>query len=523
MKPTAADYTTLITQLDNLLQQGQLAGLIDHWLATSATGTLRTVATLLNKRGIEHFNHSNLSGALTCFTLALRAMPADAAALNNVATCLREQGRLADSSALYRKALELQPDFVAAHSNLLMNMHYQAGVTPAQLLDAHREWDRRHAQPLQPGFERPRPQGGPDKILRVGLVSGDLGDHPVGIFLVRYLENIDPRQVQFIAYAGGQRQGPLAERIRAAASAWHDIAELDDAALAAKVAADDIDIVIDLCGHTADSRLGVFARRPAPLQISWLGYPGDTGLAAIDYVIGDPFVLPLSLQPHCVARIAQLPDCFVCFDPPAAAPPVNPLPATQPGVVTFGCFSNPAKCGAEVISLWAEILRRLPQSRLLLKYKGFGDARCQQDFIAQFVALSITPDRLTFAGASPPADMFAAMQNVDLALDPFPFSGGLMTCLTLWMGVPVLTLPMETFASRQGLSFLTAIGIADTLATSRQDYVEKAVALAHDLPRLASIRQRLRPALAASRLCDGRQAALALQNLLRQVWRTACG
>ena len=446
MNAPSADDTqpkALLAQLDELLAAGQLAGVIDGWRAERAAELLRTAAALLNRRGMEHFAQDRLAAALTCFTLALRAEPTDAAALNNAATCLKEQGRLADSTALYRRAVELQPGFTAAHSNLLMNLQYQDGMTPARLAAAQREWDVRHAQPLRPAT-RPQTVRDPAKPLRIGLVSPDLGQHPVGIFLVRFLEGIDRAQFQFISYANGRREGLVADRIRAV-TVTHDVAMLDDTALAAQITADGIDILIDLCGHTAANRLGVFARQPAPVQIGWLGYPGDNGLTALDYVIGDPQVLPLTMQADCAARIAQLPDCFVCFDPPAAAPPVTPLPATMPGRVTFGYFGNPAKCGAAVIGLWAAILRRLPQARLRLKYKGFGDAACQQDFSARFAAHGIDPARLVFAGASPEAAMFTAIQAVDLALDPFPFTGGLMACLTLWLGVPVLTAARRHF------------------------------------------------------------------------------
>jgi predicted O-linked N-acetylglucosamine transferase (SPINDLY family) len=522
-------YAALIAQLDDWQRRGQLEEIIDHLRQQQAQtlssddgmNQLATVATLLNKRGIQLFNVNQISEALAYFVLALRARPDDAAALNNAGTCYKELGQLAESTRYYRRALDLHPGFTAAHSNLLMNMHYQSGIKPSMIAAAHRQWDRQYAQPLRK-FEYINSFADPERPLRIGLVSADLGQHPVGIFLVRYLENIDQEHFTFTIYADGNRQGPLSHRIRSAVSQWHDVRNLDDEALTGKIAEDHIDILIDLGGHTADNRLGVFVRKPAPLQMGWLGYPGDNGLSAMDYIIGDRFILPSSLQTHMSAKILNLPEVFVCFDPPADAPPVGHLPAVNAGKVTFGCFSNPAKCGEEVISLWCDILHRLPQSRLLLKYKGFGEAQCRQFFEQKFFALGVDASRLAFEGASSMPELFATMQTVDIALDPFPFAGGLMTCLTLWMGVPVLTWPGETFASRQGLSFYAAIGIDGMVAESRQDYVEKAVKLGNDLPRLTELRQKIRPAMAASPLCDGPEASQALQTILRRVWRDKC-
>ncbi|MDP9127474.1 MAG: glycosyltransferase, partial [Pseudomonadota bacterium] len=229
-----------------------------------------------------------------------------------------------------------------------------------------------------------------------------------------------------------------------------------------------------------------------------------------------------SLQAHCSAMIRHLPDSFVCFDPPLDAPPVMPTPAEASRQFTFGYFGNPAKCGSDVIKLWADILSRVPAARLLLKYKGFGDEACRLTFEKHFAAFGVEASRLRFEGASPIADLFGTMQQVDLALDPFPFAGGLMTCLTLWMGVPVVTWPGETFASRQGLSLLTTIGVENTVAASAEDYVQIAVTLAGDPPARNLLRQRLRPAMTSSPLCDGGRAGAALQKLLRDLWRERC-
>jgi predicted O-linked N-acetylglucosamine transferase (SPINDLY family) len=527
----SASHDALIDELTTLQRNGQLAEIIDHWKQSlNATppreemrAHLNKVAARLNSLGVALYNRGRFEEALNFYTLVLRAGEQYAPqVLNNVASCLKELGQLDKSSSAYRQAMDLQPSDTIVHSNLLFNMHYDSSVTPAALAAAHRQWDAKHGAGIHKPPSDYANDRQPERTLRVGLLSPDLGQHPVGIFIVRYLENTDRAQIAFSCYTTTHLEGPLTDRIRRAVAHWHDVKDMDDEALAQKIRADGIDILIDLSGHSANNRLGVVARKPAPVQISWLGYPGDSGLAAIDYVIGDPFVLPETMQPFSRAKILHLPHGFVCFDPPADVPPVTPLPASIPGAITFGCFHNPAKCGEDVIALWAGILRRLPESKLLFKYKGFGAPSTQKRFQEQFVAHGIDASRLEFQGESPLAQMYAEMNRVDLALDPFPFSGGLMTCYTLWMGVPVLTLPGESFASRQGIDFLSAIGITETIAANAQDYIDKAVTLAQDLPRLADLRKRLRPAMERSPLCDGKLAASDLQDLLRKVWRDWC-
>nr|MDP9128708.1 hypothetical protein [Pseudomonadota bacterium] len=304
--PQDNGYAALAERLDKLEEEGKLVAAIDYWKEQQSEGSpppwvdthLNHVATLLGQRGIQLFNASQSGQALKYFLLALRAKDNDRAALNNTATCLKELGRLDESTALYRRAVELSPDFVAAHSNLLMNLHYTAGVTPPMLAAAHKGWDERHGKILAPATPWPRATE-PERRLRLGFVSADLGEHPVGVFLVAYLENIDPSQFDVVVYADGQRRGRLTDRCRAAANYWHDVGGLNDEDLAQKIRGDRIDILIDLSGHSAGNRLAVFARKPAPVQVGWLGYPGDNGLSAMDYVIGDERVLPLSLQAHC--------------------------------------------------------------------------------------------------------------------------------------------------------------------------------------------------------------------------------
>ena len=293
--------------------------------------------------------------------------------------------------------------------------------------------------------------------------------------------------------------------------------------LAAQIRDDKIDVLFDLAGHTARNRMLAFVRKPAPIQITWIGYEGTTGLSAIDYLLADRCMVPEQAEVHFREKVLRLPDCYLCYDPPTHcagapdAPAVSGLPALRCGHVTFGSCNNLAKINAEVVAVWAEILRRVPLSRLLVKYRGLEDEAVRARYLDLFAAQGTAADRLEIEGWSPLRDLLARHDGIDVALDPFPFAGGVTTCHALWMGVPVVTWPGETFASRHALSYLSAIGLTETIAGSREEYVEIAVRLAADLPRLAAIRAGLRRQMAASPLCDGRRFARQFMELLRGI------
>jgi predicted O-linked N-acetylglucosamine transferase (SPINDLY family) len=351
----------------------------------------------------------------------------------------------------------------------------------------------------------------------VGFVSPDLGRHPVGYFLVRVLENLGQEQLQTICYSDRTVKDDLTDRLQAAATQWRDVIGMGDPQLAEQIRADRIDILFDLAGHTARNRLLVFARKPAPVQITWIGYEGTTGLAAMDYLLADRYVAPPESQAYFRERLLWMPDGYLCYEPPAAAPPARPLPAFDRGHVTFGSFSNLAKITPEVVAVWADILRRTATSRLVLKHQALSDAAVKRRYLGLFAAQGVDPQRLDLVTASSYAEYLAAYCELDIVLDPFPFSGSTTTCEALWMGVPVVTCPGATFASRHSLSHLSVLGVTETIGVDLNQYVERAVALAGDLPRLAALRAGLRQQMAASPLCDGRRFAANLAAVLRRV------
>ncbi|GGF22856.1 hypothetical protein GCM10011611_31160 [Aliidongia dinghuensis] len=491
--------------------------------------------------------------AIACYRLALQVTPDDAAAHHNLATALKRIHRLGDAVEEYRRALALAPDYAEASSGLGAALqaqghvaeavpHYERAlalqptfheplnhlmfalnalpnITSADLLAAARRWAAAWPTPAVEGRHANPPD--PDRPLRVGYVSPDLRHHPVGYFLTAVLGHHDPAAVEVHCYSNSRIDDDITQRIRAAAKGWRDIAGLDDAAAAALVRADGIDILVDLSGHMADHRLPLFQRRPAPVQATWLGFFCSTGLDAIDHIIGDPTIIPVEDEPCYSERVWRLPGCYLCFDGSTIDLPVAPLPAGETGPITFGCLNRRDKMSAPAIEAWAEILRRVPQSRLLLKTASFSDAATRADIIAAFARRDITGDRLVIEGATSRQRHLEAYQQVDLALDPFPYTGATTTAETLWMGVPLVTLRGRTFVGRVSASMLQAIGRPELIADTVEDYVERAVALAEDRPRLAALRRELRAATAAG-LGDGLGFARALEALYRAQWRTWC-
>ncbi len=457
----------------------------------------------------------NRDEAAACFRRALECRPDYAEAHNNLGNLFWQTGQRDEAVACFRQALEARPDYAEAHSNLLLALQYCPGITLDALAEAHTGFERQHAAPLLVADAPSRHVPARLERLRLGFVSPDLYRHPVGYFLIRVLENLHREHVDTVCYSDRMVKDSLTHRLQAASTEWHDVGGLNDEALAALIRSDRVDVLFDLAGHTRHNRLLVFARKPAPIQITWAGYVGTTGLNAMDYLLADRYHIPPGAEPFYREQVLRMPDGYVCYDPPEYAPSVRRLPAQDSGRVTFGCFNNPAKITTPVIETWARILGRLPGSRLVLKYKGWDDLGVSQRIADLFASCAISADRLEFLGASPHAELLDEYNRIDLALDSFPYSGGLTTCEALWMGVPVITCPFETFASRHSLSHLSNVGLTETIARDLDEYVQLAAEFASNLPRLAALRSGLRARMAASPLCDGKRFATNLLRVLK--------
>jgi protein O-GlcNAc transferase len=468
---------------------------------------------------------SRYEAALDWFQRALALNPDSDTVINLLAGNLLNMGRHDEAVAAYRSGLALDPDgLFYMHSNLLMMLNYQAGGEPRQMLAEARAFGEKAARRAVPFMQHDNAPD-PNRRLRVGLVSGDLGLHPVGFFLQNVLENLDPERLELFAYETTERKDALNQRLRRVVQQWRNakVVRMTDEELARQIRADHIDILIDLAGHTGKNRLPVFAWKPAPVQVSWLGYFATTGLDSIDYILADRWVWPAGEAAHFVEKPWRLPDAYYCFSPPDEAVEVAPLPAGQTGMVTFGCFNNPNKLNIEVIALWARVLNAVADSQLFLKYKGYEGVTLIRQTSEQFARFGIAPERLRFEGRSPRDEYLAAYHHVDIALDPFPYPGGTTSIEGLWMGVPVLSMRGQRFISHQGETILHNVGLPEWIAADADDYVAKAAAFASDTQALAVLRAGLRERLLASPLCDAPRFARNFEEAMRGMWQKWCG
>ena len=458
--------------------------------------------------------------ALEHYRQATRLAPGHVDAWNNLAQALVAQGEIAEGLAAFDRALGAAPADAALASNRLLALHYDPDRTAGDLAAEHRRWGERHGRAPPPPRHLNPPD--PDRVLRIGYVSPDFCRHPVGWFLTAPLTHRDRGRFHVTAYSNRRTEDDMTAVIRGLVDRWRPVAALDDAALAAQVRADGIDILIDLAGHTMGNRLGVFARRPAPVQAGWLGWIDTTGLSAIDWCITDAVEVPEGEERHFTERLIRLAGGAMCYAPPPDAPaPVAP-PMTSGRPPTFGCFNNLSKVNGPVIALWARLLRDVPGARLLLKSKVLGDGAVADAIAARFAAHGIDRDRLLLEGRSPHAEMLARYGDVDVALDPFPYSGGLTTVEALWMGVPVVTLSGDRMVARQTAGFLTTLGRTEWIADDADGYVATATALVRDPAALATARAGQRARMTATPLIDGARFTPFLEAAFRTMWRHWC-
>jgi predicted O-linked N-acetylglucosamine transferase (SPINDLY family) len=475
-----------------------------------------------------HFNRGNTLVALGRFEDAVRAYdrslgicPDSAQAYLNRGVLLNQQGRLAEALADYDQACRLAPESAQAQSACLYGLNYDPAQDEQALLDAHRAWGERQASPaIRPPVAVERCD--PHKILRVGLVSADFDRHPVGYLIEPLLAAADPRQLHFFCYSGLSEEDDLTARLKRRSSAWRSTLGMSDAAMANLVRADAIDILIDLAGHTAANRLPVFALEPAPVQVSWIGYPCTTGLRAIGYALMDEATVPAGAERWFIERVVRLPETRFCYAPPEYAPLAAPPPMVERRRVTFGSFNNLAKVTPQVVRLWARVLASVPGARLVLKWKTLADPETRARYHRCFAAEGTDPARVELRPASPHPQLLAEYGDIDIALDPFPYSGGITSLEALWQGVPIVTLPGSRPVSRQTLGFLRNVGRAEWVALDPDDYVRISVGLASDPRALAAMRGAQRARMAASPLCDAPRFARHFEAALRALWHDWC-
>ncbi len=494
-----------------------------------AIETLRDVVRLR----AEHLNghlmlgkalitESRYEEAAEAFQAALRRFPDRALLHSNLANVLADQGRLDEALESWRRALQVDPDYRKGRSNFLLGLNYDPHCDGETLYREHLAWAERHERPdrIDTRCVNARDRG---RRLRVGYVSRDFRDHAVSHFIEPVVLEHGRSGFEVYAFSDVVAADATTARIRSGVDVYRETHRLTDEQLAERVRADGIDILVDLAGHTAGNRLAAFALRPAPVQVSYLGYPNTTGMQAMDYRLTDSWADPPGASDHLhTERLWRLPQGFLCYRPPLEAPEVAALPAETNGAITFGAFNYAGKTNREVLAAWARILDALPDARLLFKNKSFTDASTCERYLKQLEELGVDRSRVETAGATwDKSEHLATYHRVDVALDTFPYNGTTTTCDSLWMGAPVVTLAGEAHRGRVGTGLLARVGLDGLAARSSEEYVEIAVALASDRRRLAELRRGLRARM-TSHLCDAEAFTRELERAYREMWSEWC-
>lgn len=458
--------------------------------------------------------------AVAHYRRALVLKPDYAEVHNNLGMALKDLGQLDEALNHFRTCLALQPDLLEAHSNLLLVLSGHPACTAAEYLSEARVYGAKAVARARPRTSwQVDPEAGAAGILRVGFVSGDLRSHPVGYFLETIVAHLRALNIEPVAYSTNTQEDALTARLKPHFAAWHVLAGLTNEQAAEKIHADGIHVLVDLAGHTAHNRLPLFAWKPAPVQVSWLGYFASTGVPGIDYLLTDRVSAPESGRDAFSEEPWYLPETRLCFSPPASSPETGPLPALQNGYPTLGSFQGLLKINDGVLALWAKVLHALPAARFRLQNREMSSAGLRAELLQRFAALGIAGERLQLVEPVSRHEYLAACNRIDFILDTFPYPGGATTCEALWMGVPTLTLAGDTLLARQGASLMSSAGLADWIATDAEDYVARAVRRASDPDRLAMLRCTLRGQVSASPLMDSQRFAGHLAQALRGMAR----
>jgi protein O-GlcNAc transferase len=509
--PTQAHHNLAV--VSQQLGDGDAA--LRHYLAAEARG-LRS-PQLHSNLGALLRSQRRLAEAETQLQRALALDPRSAEAHTNLGITLSQQGRLREAMPHLLEAVALAPALAVAHDNLLLNAHYWDLLPPEQLADLARHYGRVQASSV-PQRARPRRPALAGRRLRVGFVSGDLRQHSVSYFLAPLLEHRDRAQVDYHVYSDVAAPDGVTEALRANVDVWREVFGLPDARLLALVESDALDVLVDLSGHTANNRLRLFAARAAPVQVSYLGYPGTTGLATMDFRVTDAWADPPGrTEALHTETLLRMPNGFLCYRPPREAPPVAAAPKARKGFVTFGCFNNLAKVSPTIIALWARVLAQVPDARLVLKNMALADPSTERALRARLADGGLEDSRVELHAPTPgEVAHLASYEALDVALDTYPYHGTTTTCEALWMGVPVVTLLGAAHHSRVGASLMEPLGLPGLVAETPDTYVASAVALARDWRRLEMLRDSLRGRLGAAPLRDEVAQARAFEALLRE-------
>jgi predicted O-linked N-acetylglucosamine transferase (SPINDLY family) len=490
-----------------------------RWLRRSIQinpGNLQAHANL----ALIELERRNLAAAQDACEAALKLNPKFDRARLNLSGALFLQGRVTDAVQQLRAVLAADPRHVRAASILLYYMHFQPGVSRADLLREHQAWAAAHADPLTAQAAPHVNDLSPDRVLRVGYVSAGFREHPIGRAMLPLLARHDARAFGVFCYSDEERPDAMNARLKSYVTHWRNITGLSNESVANLVRSDRIDILVDLSLHMEGQRLLAFALKPAPVQVNFIGYAATSGLRAIDYRLTDRYLDPAGeSDPFNTEKLVRLPHCFYCYVADGDEPEPAPPPCETNGFITFGSLNFPPKISEPAMDLWARCLDAVPKSRLMLVTHTNDH---ETHFGSAFASRGIDPARLEIVRPQPRLDYLRLYHRIDIALDPFPYNGGVTTCDALWMGIPVVTLPGETSLSRAGLSLLSNLGLQELIATSGEDYLRIVTDLAADHQRLAAYHATLRARMRLSPITDAVTFTREVEAMYRALWCTHC-
>ncbi len=514
--------------------------------------------SLLNNLGACYLSLGRTDEARRLFEEAIRRRPEEPRAISNLGLALWEQNQLDEAIERYQQAcaldagyaearvnlagavgglsdhrhaielqrevLRLEPGNTNAHSSILLSMLQTSGISERAIFEKHVEWGRRFADPLSSTWRPIDVDLNRNRRLRIGYVSPDFREHSVRYFIEPALASHDRSRVEVFCYSVSSKRDEVTTRLQSHVKRWRHAVGMTDAKLAEQIRVDRIDVLVDLAGHTAENRLLVFARKPAPVQVTYLGYPATTGVSAIQYRLTDDLADPVDSPSLCTEELVRLPHAFFSFKYDDTLPFDPVLNADRNGYFTFGSVNNFAKLDLKQVQNWAEVLRQVPGSKLMFRTKAMSSAKTTDQIVRAFEDHDVTADRIRFVGFNGAADYYKQLASIDLAFDPFPFNGHTTTCQSIWMGAPVLTLRAKSFRGRVGASILTRLGMADFVVDSEGEYKATAIKLATDLSRLRSLRPVLRDRMRSSPICDAVGFTRSLEDTFKSLWeRTVFG
>lgn len=489
-------------------------------LATLAPGTGE--GELLEALALTH--QQRHAAAVEACQRGLVHAPGNPQLLVTLGTALLQCGESGDAVRIFDDLVSRYPDDTLIRGNHALALNYVRGVGRDRVLEAHKAYQAMLDRTLGPSpLGPPATPADPEKRLRIGVLSPDLREHPVGRFIDPVFEHMDKSRFELAVYFTSAIEAKGTTAFKRRADLWRPCGVGSYLSIAQTIRNDRVDILIELSGHTGGEKLGVLHLRPAPIQVTYLGYPNTTGVRAIDHRIADSYTDPAgAADAWCTERLVRLDPCFLCYTPPVDAPLVEPRPAGAG--ITFGSFNAIQKVGDDLLAMWGRLLSACPDSRLLVKAFNLKEATLRERVLARCTAAGIDVSRLEILPPTDtPEEHLKAYHRVDIALDTHPYCGTTTTCEALWMGVPVVTLVGESHASRVGLSLLHAVGLGEFAAQSDEDYVTIAAGLTKDPARLTQLRASLRGTMAASVLCDAPGFVRRFEGALRTMWRTACG